>query len=282
VTNPKNATTGRDGKRLYSWRGENYWSVTTLISGGLPKPALLPWGIKSTAEGVVKQRGVLAEMLKTCETPGECAQGNFCGPCDQTIRWAKSLPYSMRDRAADLGTQIHEWIEAHRLGKPMPTVPPAVKPYLAAFERFLADFAPDYHMVEAGVYNRSQHYAGTLDAIVRLQLPLSETAGQYLLDAKSGKGVYPEVALQLAAYRFAEFVGVADGSEQEMPSTDGGLVLHLTPTGYRLIEVRCDEDIFQSFLYCREVFRFVSETGKTVFGQEFGSAVEPKQEALIS
>lgn len=278
MTQPKNAATTA-GSRLYTWRGENYWSVTTIIKGGVPTPALLPWGIKAVAEGIVKQRGILAEMLRACETPDACAAGDFCGPCDQTIRWAKSLPYSMRDRAADLGTQIHEWIEAHRLGKPMPKVPAGVQPYLAAFERFLGDFHPDYHMVEASVFNRAQHYAGTLDAIVRLRLPLADQAGQYLLDAKTGRGVYPEVGLQLAAYRHAEFVGAPDGSEQEMPPTDGGLVLHLSPVGYRLIEVRCDDEIFRAFLYCREVFRFVTETGKTVIGEEYGSAATA-QEAI--
>lgn len=280
MTAPKNANTTRGGQRLYSWRSENFWSVTTLISGGLPKPALLPWGIKATAEGVVKQRAILAEMLKACETPDACAKGEFCGPCDQTIRWAKSLPYSQRDRAADLGTLVHAWMEAHRLGKPMPPAPTLVKPYLTAFERFLSDFEPDYEMVEASVYNRQEHYAGTLDAIVRLKLPLQESFGQYVLDAKSGKNVYPEVGLQLAAYRNAEFVGAPDGSEQQMPPTDGGLALHLTPTGYRLIEVDCGPDIFRAFLYCRETFRFATETSKTVLREEYGSAVEQTQEVL--
>lgn len=274
MTSPRNATLTRGNQRLYSWRNESYWSVTTIIGGGIPKPALLPWGIKSTAEGIVKQRGVLAEMLKGCETPDACAIGDFCGPCDQTIRWAKSLPYSQRDRAADVGTQVHEWCEAHRLGKPMPKVPAAVQPFLAAFELFLHDFEPDYFQVEASVYNRTQHYAGTLDAILRLKLPLAEQFGQYLLDIKTGKGVYPEVGLQLAAYRNAEFIGAPDGSEQNMPPTDGGLVLHLVPGAYRLVNVRCDDDVFRAFLYAREIFRFVSETSKTILGEEYGSAVD--------
>ncbi len=277
LTSPKNATTDSRG-RLYSWRQENFWSVTTIISGGLPKPALLPWGIKATAEGVVKQRSILAEMLKACETPEACAVGEFCGPCDQTIRWAKSLPYSARDRAADLGTLVHAWMEAHRLGKPMPPAPTLVKPYLASFEKFLADFDPEYLMVEASVYNRAEHYAGTLDAIVRLRLPLIEEPGTYVLDAKSGKNVYPEVGLQLAAYRHAEFVGAPDGSEQPMLPVDGGLCLHLTPTGYRLIEVECGPEIFRAFLYCRETFRFATETSKTVLGQEYANGIE--QEVL--
>ena len=49
---PRNATES-GSKRLYAWRGEKFWSVTTIISGGLPKPALLPWGIKAVAEAAV-------------------------------------------------------------------------------------------------------------------------------------------------------------------------------------------------------------------------------------
>lgn len=278
MTQPKNAITDLRGKRTYVWRQENFYSVTTLIGGGLPKPALLPWGIKSVAEGVIKNRDVLNPMLAKCDTPDECMAGNFCASCDQTVRWLKSVPYSARDRAADLGSLIHEWIEAHRLEKPMPTVPLPVKPYLAAFEQFLTDFQPVYEMVEASVFNRAEHYAGTLDAIVTLRLPLNTDAATYVLDAKSGKNVYPEVGLQLAAYRHAEFVGAADGSEQPMPATDGGLALHLSPRGYRLIEVRCDGDIFRAFLYVRECFRFANDTSKTVLGEEYGNAAVNRQE----
>lgn len=273
-------TTSKSGSRFYTWRQNNLWSATTLISGGVPKPALLPWGIKSVAEGVVKQRAIFLEMLKACETPDACAQGNFCGPCDQTIRWAKSLPYSLRDRAADLGTLVHEWIEADRLGKPMPKVPTQVEPYLASFRQFVADFNPAYEATEATVINLTERYAGTLDAIVTLTLPLHEQPARYVLDAKSGKNVYAETALQLAFYRWAEFIGAPDGSEQPMPQTDGGLALHLSPQGYRLIEVQCDETVFRAALYAREVYRWVNETSKSVLGTEYGSAAQAKLEEV--
>jgi len=140
---------------------------------------------------------------------------------------------------------------------------------MQAFEQFLSDFSPEFLMSEASVFNRSEHYAGTLDAIVKLRATGStlETAGQertMLLDFKTGKGVYPESALQLAAYRFAEFVGAPDGSEQPVPSVDGGAVVHLTDEGYELVEVVCDEPVFRSFLYVREVFRWTDVTSKEV------------------
>lgn len=272
MTAPKAATT-RGGKRFYTWRNENYWSVTT-IQGAIAKPALLPWGIKATAEGTVRNRDVLAAMLKRCETPDECMAGDFCDACDETIRYLKGTPYAQRDRAADLGTSVHAAAEAYSLGKPFPPWAPAVKPYMEAYVRFLDDLQPAFTATEASVYNRTERYAGTLDAIIRCTLPLHDQPGTYLLDTKSGKGVYPEVGLQLAAYRYAEFIGLPDGSEAPMHNVDGGLCLHVRPEGYKLIEVRCDEEVYRAFLYAREVFRWLEDTSKTVLGTEYAPHLE--------
>lgn len=259
MTAPKNATTARGGKRFYSWRNENYWSVTTILGGGLPKPALLPWGIKSVAEGAVDDRVVLRALLDKCETPGECRSGSYCAACDETVRFLKGKPYAHRDRAADLGTYVHDAAEAYVLGKPFPEWPLMVRPRMEAFERFLADYTPKYEATEASVYNRTEHYAGTLDAIATI------AGRKLLLDTKTGKGVYPEVGLQLAAYRHAEFIGLPDGSETAMPAVDGAAVLHLPESGgYELLEVRADQEVFTAFLYVRECFRFQEVMAKTV------------------
>lgn len=254
---PRNATSA-GSKRYYSWRNERYWSVTTIIGGGVPKPALLPWGIKSVAEGAVAEREIVAAMLAKCETPTECAKGEFCASCDQAVRYLKGIPYAHRDRAADLGTYIHAATEAYALGKPFPTWPPAVRPRMKQFMQFLSDYKPEYEATEASVYNRTERYAGTLDAIMVIG------SRRFVEDTKSGKGVYPEVALQLAAYRHAEFIGVADGSEGPMPETDGAVVLHLTDSEYQLVEVDAGPEVFRSFLYAREVFRWSEETSKRV------------------
>jgi len=110
-------------------------------------------------------------------------------------------------------------------------------------------------LAEAPVFNRTQHYAGTLDGVV-------EIGGRTLvLDVKtSARGIYPEIGMQLAAYRFAEFVGLPDGSEQAMPATDGAVALHLPDDGtYELREIQADEETFRSFLYVREVYRFLND-----------------------
>lgn len=259
MSSPKNATTGRGGKRTYSWRSETYWSVTTILSA-MPKPALLPWGIKAVAETAVTSRDVVAAMLDRCETPAACVKGDFCAPCIETIRWLKGSPYAKRDAAADLGTYVHNAVEAYVLGKPFPKWPPLVKPRMDAFLQYLADYKPDYELTEASVYNRSERYAGTLDAIVVIH------GRRLLLDVKTGgEQVYPETALQLAAYRHAEFIGLPDGSEEPMRETDGAAVLHIPAEGgYELVDVQTDDEVFRTFLYVREVFRFQEDLSKRV------------------
>jgi hypothetical protein len=279
---PRNATES-GSKRLYAWRGEKFWSVTTIISGGLPKPALLPWGIKSVAEAAVHKRRTLLAMTSECETGGKCEPGNWCSSCDAAVRWLKSAPYQQRDKAADAGTKIHEAAEAYKLGKPMPPWPDDIAPTMAGFERWLTGLNPTFAQTEASVYNRAQRYAGTLDAII--EVPLTDAIRQMalgttwriptdrdflriLLDYKSGKAVYSEVALQLAAYRYAEFIGLPDGNEASVPEVDGAAALHLRPNGATFMDVLADDAVFRFFLYVREGFRWMEEMSKTVLGAE--------------
>src|SRR3990167_883356 len=249
-------TTSSKGDRFYTWLNENYWSVTTIIKGGLPKPALIHWAGNQVAEYVVENQDKVWGLLRPTADTDEARQQDR----DDTYDFLKRTPWRARDKAADLGTAIHEATEAYVLGKPMPPWTPLVKPRMVQFERFLLDYWPEYQegMVEAPVFNRTERYAGTLDAIVHIG------GRRLVLDTKSGKGIYPDVGLQLAAYRHAEFIGAPDGSEQPMPETDGAAALHLREDGYDLIEVRADDEVFRAFLYVREVYRFKIETEKTV------------------
>lgn len=259
---PRNAASVGN-KRLYDdpLTGEKFWSVTTIISGGLPKPALLPWGIKSVAEVAIAKRRTLVAMTSECEGDG-CGPGAWCASCDAAVRWLKSAPYQQRDKAADLGTKVHEAAEAYKLGKPMPPWPDAIAPSMEQYEGWLRAFGPSFEQTEQTVYNRTQRYAGTLDAIVTLS-----DGRRLLIDYKTGKGVYPEVGLQLAAYRYAEYMRLPDMSEAPVPEVDGAAVLHLLPHSWQFIEVRADAEVFEAFLYARETFKFMEETSKTVIGQ---------------
>lgn len=254
MTTPRNSTTAKSGQRFYSWRGERYWSVTTILGGGIPKPALLPWGIKMVAEGA-------ADLAQ--ELPALVAKDR-----EAAVKMLKSLPYAHRDRAADLGSYVHDAVESYVLGKPFPDWPDTVAPRMGHFVRFLDQHQPVYEATEASVYNRTQRYAGTLDAIATIG------GRRVLLDLKTGKGVYPEVGLQLAAYRHAEFIGLPDGSEEDMRPVDDCACLHLTDDGYQLVEVDAGRDVFTFFLYAREVFRWQEERSKSVLLGDYPATLE--------
>lgn len=245
MTNPRNARTTSRG-RSYKWRDETFDSVTTILNGGVPKPALTNWAAKSVAEFVAEN----IDQVVAIANKDKAAAIDLC----------KGSPWRQRDKAADLGSLIHSFAEAHVLGAPRPEYPPEAEAQMAHFEAFLEDFQPTYEMTEATVYNRKFGYAGTLDAIL-------VSGGQRLLvDYKSGKDVYGEVSLQLAAYRFAEFVGMPNGDEVPMPAVDGAAVLHLSPRGYRFIPVQADEVAFRFFLYAQQVRIFSESVSREVLG----------------
>jgi hypothetical protein len=281
-TGPRNARS-QGSQRYYPWRGINYFSVTTLIDGGTPKFPLRKWGIKMVAEGALRNRAVLRAMLDECETPELCTKVrdmiDLCPKCNQTVRYLKDLPYAFTQRAQDIGTFTHNAVEAYQLGKPMPPWPVAIRPRMTSFERFLADWAPVFEMSEATVYHRLYQYAGTLDSVFLLEvarvtplvlatLPWDQPEGdriRVLADWKtSARGIYSEVAMQLAAYRNAEFVGMPDGSEIPMLPVHGALAISLTDEGYRLVPVDTGPEVFRAFLHAKEVFRFDVDISKRV------------------
>lgn len=274
MANPRNATTTNRG-RTYKWGDEEFVSVTTILSGGIPKPALKPWGEKLVATTAVEKIDIWKDM-----TPAEA------------IDWLKRAPFRETDRAAVQGSDIHDWCEKFVLGQSLAVqdVEEAKRPYLDGFLSFLAEWKPRYEMTEATVYNRSIGVAGTLDFLAWLSLDhltalhmpaewLDETVerspdGEVLMlgDIKTGKGVYSEVSLQLAAYRLAEFVGLPDGTEAPMPRVAGCLVLHLTPKGYELVPVIAGEAEFRYFRYAQMVREFEQIHGKNVIGNALPSA----------
>lgn len=286
---PKNAQS-RGNKRIYTWRNEKYWSVTTILQA-VPKHALKPWAVKVTAAGALADRDIVAVMLGKCPTPADCSdtarllaktsgqkakqvEAEFCEHCYQALQYLKAPATSARDRAGGLGQTIHDATEAYILGKPFPKWNVLIAPRMKQFEKWLADYEPEFGATEVSVYNRSEHYAGTLDGFATIQ---GRTG---IGDYKSGKGLYPEVALQLAAYRHAEFMGLPDGSEEPLPAVDFAWALRLADNDYQFEEVRADREVFNAFKYVREVFRWSEETSKSVLLGPVGSRIGDADLAL--
>ncbi len=134
-------------------------------------------------------------------------------------------------------------------GTSPPRWPVALDGFRVQWERFLAAYEPAWVMSEATVYSRLG-YAGTLDAVAHI-------GGRVLLlDVKSGERVYDEVALQLAAYRYAQWVDLGDHVEHPLPAVDQCAVLHLRPESYQLLEVDAGRPEFDVFRALFAVYGF--------------------------
>lgn len=247
MTAPRDATSTRAG-RTYTWppTGERFPSVTTIIAGGVPKPALPRWAAKSVAEYATEHFDQL-QGLDRCT----CGRARQCASCLAMVDLLKGAPWRDSGAAADLGSAVHAAAEAFALGTPTPPPSPGVAPFLEQLAAFFAAFQPVLVASEATVYNRQLGYAGTLDALMRMDGDL------VLVDIKTSRsGVYPEAALQLAAYANAQWIGLPDGTEQPMPHIDRGAVLHLRPDRWELVPVRIDQPVFLAFLAARDVWAF--------------------------
>ena len=99
---------------------------------------------------------------------------------------------------------------------------------------------------------------GTFDLVAKLH---GET---WLLDLKTTRsGIFGETALQLAAYRHAEFYLDTEGEEQPMPEVDRVGAIWCRADGYDLIPVEAGADVYRMFQYAQMVARFTTELGKS-------------------
>jgi predicted RecB family nuclease len=108
---------------------------------------------------------------------------------------ALAAPYQKSRAAMDVGSLVHSIVEAYKTtGQQIDTIPDDYKGYATAFYKFMDEVKPDIIEQEKTVFDKENRVAGTLDMYAKIGDSL------YVLDVKTGKGIYPEVELQLSAY----------------------------------------------------------------------------------
>ena len=217
------------GNHSYRLDGKPIPGVTTLLGKGLPKPALVYWSAKMVAEFVADNEAAVETLRRTGRGPMVAA--------------LKATPWEARDTAAVRGTDVHaiaeELIHGHEV-----EVPDHLAEYVNGYVKWLDLWQPEVILTEKRCANRKWWVSGTFDVIYRLR------DGRVIMaDNKTSKGVYGETALQLAAYNGMEFFVADDGTEQPMPETDGLAVVHITPTGTELYEVKDPEAAWKDWLH---------------------------------
>lgn len=157
--------------------GREYIGVTTMLNA-IHKEALVRWKVKTAAEMILNDP-------QTYNTADKVLAGL----------------YSKKTNAADRGSLVHSFAEALLKGSEIPrtSVPEAFQGYFDAFRRFADDYQPTPLFVEPNVFSDQYQYAGTTDLIAVFGRTIR------MIDFKTG-GVWPEVCLQLTAYRNCDYI----------------------------------------------------------------------------
>jgi hypothetical protein len=220
--------------------------VTTILSQGLPKAALINWAGKATAEYAVDHWNELTALEYS-----------------KRLKKLEGARYAERDSAANRGTEVHTRGEQLAQGEEI-DVPDDIAGHVESYIQFLDEFRPSVILLEATVFSLRHGYAGTLDAVFQFDRPMPPHFPQekpiILCDLKTNKsGIFGETALQLAGYRYADHYLDQDGAEQPMVEVDGCAAIHVRPDGYSLIPVIAGPQQLRDLLYAKEVRRFDSE-----------------------
>lgn len=198
----------RNGWHLYRLDGQRVPSVTTIVNGGVPKPALVGWAAGVVAKAVAAQPSTV-DAVRDLGT-------------DALVAALAALPDQTKRAAGVRGTDIHRFAELVVHGEPV-TPPENIAEAVAGYAAWLdlSGFQPE--LTERTVANRTFRYAGRFDV-------LGIMAGErWLLDVKTSRSVYGDTALQVAAYARAEFYVDGVDDEVPLPPVDRIGVLHVQP-----------------------------------------------------
>lgn len=206
--------------------------VTTILGGGVPKPALINWSASTTADYAIDHWDRLAELSPSAR-----------------LKELNKARFADRDAAARRGTEVHKLADRLVAGHEV-EVPDALAGHVEAYVDFLDRFQVEPILSEFVVVSHSYGWAGTGDLIANFP-----TLGQRLLcDIKTSRsGVYGETAWQLAGYRYADAYVDGNGDEQPMPEVDGCAVIHVRSDGFDLRPMTVGPEQLREFRYIREV-----------------------------
>lgn len=251
MTAPPLARPAKGGGREYvhPLTGRAVPSITTVIKA-LDKPALVQWSANMAATYAVKNWA----SLSTLETD------------DERYALIKMAHRRESGRKADLGTAVHDAVDAWCTGRSMPAWEAGVAPFMDQFVAFLEHHRPEFVENEFTVWSNQHGYAGTGDWMARIGDSL------VLGDTKTGKDVYPETALQLEALRRADVILDPSGVERPLPKADRLGVLHLRPRSWSLVAVDPGEDTMDAFLGALAVTHWLKDTAPTVLCGRSGGA----------
>lgn len=212
LSTPRSGYSGRG--YVNPWTGEVVPSITNCI-GALEAPGIVQWSVDQT----VSRMAVDFERLKDSSAEDIFRRERFglsraksADFDDPMFEWTQAYSVALNE-LADLGTRVHDWIEADLLGHIEPDIySKAQEEMVIEWLNWKADQDIVVHAIEATVYG--DRYAGTADLFWNLN------GVNRLDDIKTSKAVRDSHVAQLAA------LGASDLLAKEVPADTEGAVGH--------------------------------------------------------
>ncbi|WP_431888710.1 hypothetical protein [Nocardiopsis alba] len=257
-------TITRGGTRFYVSPEDGrvkYPGVTSIV-GMVPKTFLTYWAAKTTAEAAIANL--------------EAIRAIAANDPEGAVDYLKNAPRRYTKARADVGSMAHDVFERIMNGEIVGRVHPDIQRHVNNFAEFKAMVNPELISAENVAWSDTHQYAGSYDAILRVWIDpetgavTPDRSGEphvLMVDYKTSKSTYPDVALQLSAYAHADHIIDADGAVHTMPEFDGAAVLHITETAWAFKPVRADRVVFSHFLDLRRTFEWDRELSRTVLGK---------------
>lgn len=225
-------------------------SVTTVL-GLVDKPALIQWAADQTLDWAISNVSLL-----------------FVKDEEGARRWGRYRWTDVRDERAEVGTGIHETIEALHTGAwTFPELDAEQRQIMHQWDLLNEQYTITSHRSEFTVWGKpdsdTQSWAGTADGLWDItDNKTGQTWSNVVIDLKTSKNIWPEHWLQLAALRSADVVmdKAPDGtwSESQLPAGDGTAIIHLRADKFS-VTVETDEDLilaqYMQFLAYRDVWQ---------------------------
>lgn len=182
-------TVDKPSRHIYYMNGERKKSVTGIIGIKDKSIPLVSWALEEAAKSLI---GVLESGKKIKE--------------DEIVKAVYASEES-KNKAADIGTEVHDWIERYIRFKlkqkgyeKLPTMPDDqnVMTGVTSFLNWEAEHKVKYLWAEKLLFSKKYDFMGKGDfgAVV--------DGKRCLCDNKTGNGLYNSVRLQTAAYRYAD------------------------------------------------------------------------------
>ena len=233
----------RSADHRYTFEGVTYPGVTSILKVIDKSDALMSWAARQTAEAVLELNSHAGAVENVIQSVGR----------EGFIKAVTSRSSWQRDEAAQLGTDVHGLADLVVRGVPTPPMSEGIRTRVLAYADWWQRSGWTLRLSEAMVVrpDETQGWGGTFDLLAK-----DQDGRTVLADIKTGKGVYREAVLQLAAYGMASLVQFTDGMVYPMPLIDRYVILHVTLDGVREVELSIGTPERMAFLACLDLYHW--------------------------